>query len=898
MKKIFSKIIIGTLVAGFFLAPVSVAVRNTNGNVALEIEDKKAYAFMTSLEVLTLKPADIDLPNGQVTITIKITGKPGSTEVVRVCLKLAASLNAPACLVDAPIVINTNLSEQTIKVVVPYAYVADTEYRVNAYVSPSDSGVNVLSNIVTFTGDGSKVDQSVNGVTGASLTGGDYSFNCGPGFKAFGFEIDVGTISGCVAGLFYINWWIVSMVMHLGGLFLDFFVYYSTDSKSYKGLFVERGWAVVRDVANLFFIIALLYVAFKVILNDTHSNAKKLVGMVIIMALLINFSLFATRVVIDASNILAKIFYNNITSRNANGQLTNNPEGEKSISVGLVQKFNPQTIISKDRYDSKNGVYEFIFTTFILILVTGYCAYVFFSVALLFVARVVSLWIAMIFSPIAFASNTISKDIGTLGWKKWSSELINNAMLAPIFIFFLYLIVLFLDATGDAITYTGSEGLFKNIMATIIPFMVLVGLLKKAKSITKEYAGEMGKTVQGMGAAIGGLALGGAALGGAALGRNIIGRTSAKLAQGDNAVQYGKDKAKHQFELDAWNKRDAKQIKDDRLAGKTKPVFVPTAKVDGKDYTWREKMGGSINAAQIRVSKAEHAQHDWAELKKKSGAEGKPDNRLGGIEMETMAKNFGTDKKSEFEANVRKGTDGTDIIYLDKSKGIKGEDEFKAANRKEVEESLLSKATTDADGNNINANGKSNLENSIASGDVKQTKTEIERVDLATGKTVKEEVLEHTITKQGEERLKDELKIKLDAAVKVALKAETDKKFEKLKLSANEKVSFGEQVQAKQTSGSFDVRKIDKLVSGKLGGLGTKATVGLISAVAMGIRMGMKSGKVQTGDSKGDLFKDIGETVSNALKGVSINLPSGGGGDHGHDKPSGGAAGHGADDHH
>ena len=442
--------------------------------------------------------------------------------------------------------------------------------------------------------------------------------------------------------------------------------------------------------------------------------------------------------------------------------------------------------------------------------------------------------------------------------------------------------------------------------------MILAGLLTKAKKIAVDMSGEMGKTVQGMGAAIGGLALGGAALGGAALGRKFIGQASAKWSNMDGAVARGEALADYNSAMDKY-KKDKTQPKPadsfkDHLASKNAVLAAagkPTVNY-GDDKNWRVRVGASINAAQIRVSKAEHSQHDWAELKKKSGVEGKPDNSLGGTEFKTMEKNFAKDKKSEFEANVRKGTDGTEGITLKEERkkadgtieiidtGIKGEDQFKVAKRKQVEDEMFDEKTIDP------VTGKSNLEKNIESGDIEQVKTgnKIPKIDPATGIASQVDEVQNKLTKRGEERIKDELKIKLDAAVKVALKAETDKKFEKLKLSANEKVSFGEQVQAKQTSGSFDIRKIDKLLSGKLGGLGTKATVGLISAVALGIRMGMKSGKVQTGESKGDLFKDIGETVSNALKGVSFNLPSGGGGDHGHDKPSGGAAGHGADDHH
>ena len=75
-------------------------------------------------------------------------------------------------------------------------------------------------------------------------------------------------------------------------------------------------------------------------------------------------------------------------------------------------------------------------------------------------------------------------------------------------------------------------------MHVIIPFMILAGLLTKAKDLAKEYSGEMGKTISSIGNAVGGLALGGAALGTAFAGRQLIGKASASLSKSDNAVSY------------------------------------------------------------------------------------------------------------------------------------------------------------------------------------------------------------------------------------------------------------------------------------------------------------------------------------------------------------------------
>lgn len=355
-----------------------------------------------------------------------------------------------------------------------------------------------------------------------------------------GYNITCGVLDlgfGCLIGIVYGIWEASAWFARLGGHFLDFFVYYSTNSSSYGNTFVDRAWGGVRDIVNMFFIVALLYVAIRTILNIHVSDNKKIIGKVIIVALLINFSLFATKLVIDTSNILAKVFYNNITSKDSDGKILENPGKEKSISVGLVEKFNPQEIISTPQeYLKSKGT--FLFITILAIAITLYTGYIFFSVALLFVARVVSLWIAMITSPVAFISIALPFNIPGMGHDNWVKNLLENAFLAPIFIFFLYIIVLFagfLKAIPDI--YAGDKAdIIQHIMGVAVPFLLIVGLLQKAKKMAVEYAGEMGAQITSWGAKVAGLALG-AAGGAAALGLSgTLGKLASKITGGETGA--------------------------------------------------------------------------------------------------------------------------------------------------------------------------------------------------------------------------------------------------------------------------------------------------------------------------------------------------------------------------
>lgn len=71
---------------------------------------------------------------------------------------------------------------------------------------------------------------------------------------------------------------------------------------------VVQGWTVVRDVCNLFFLLLLLFIAMCTILQIEKYHAKKTLLMLIIMALLINFSKPIAVFIFDGSQLLMNFF--------------------------------------------------------------------------------------------------------------------------------------------------------------------------------------------------------------------------------------------------------------------------------------------------------------------------------------------------------------------------------------------------------------------------------------------------------------------------------------------------------------------------------------------------------------------------------------------------------------
>ncbi len=675
------------------------------------------------------------------------------------------------------------------------------------------------------------------------------------------------TVAQVIKGFLFLIFQALALLASILADILDFFIFYSIGSDVYRSTFVEAAWGTVRDVANIFFLLGLLYVAIQIVLDIGVSEKKKMIGNIIVMALLVNFSLFATQVVIDASNIVARVFYNQIESVDSKGKEL--PEGKylpKSVTVSLVSTFDPNKIIS-----DQSSVYMDVLAYLIMVGIVGYMCYLFLVMTFLFVGRIVSLWVAMIFGPIAFMSRALGiTALEDLSWKNWLHNLVNSAMMAPLFIFFLYIILLLgkwiETLKKDVVIFSGQGDPFLAFISVLIPMAIIFTLLTKAKSLAVKYSGDIGKSLSSVGPALAGLALGGAALGGAALGRQGLGRLSAKLSNKEGALEYANQRKSYRENVTHWEatgKQGAKPKWEDHKAAYN--AANPNNQLP-KDF-WT-KLGGRINATQLKTKDVDHAKHEVDDIKKKEGLEGKADWQLSAIEKKKLQDRFTKEKKSDIQGDIRTATadlhaykyDNQGNYVLDQSgnkilenRGKIGENKYKADERKSISDMV---------------------KNQNAAGDTTKDKN---------GNTI--------LTKQGDAKVNDLLNARLNESMNESTKIVSKEKFEHLKEESKEKVSVFDRVGAKATSGSYDIRNIApdmKKVSGW-----NKLAVGILAGIALSLRSGIKTMNVNPGKGQGDLFNDISSIVAAALKnaasGVGVKVADSHKDDHGH---GGGGGGH------
>jgi len=123
---------------------------------------------------------------------------------------------------------------------------------------------------------------------------------------------------------------------------------------------ITKVWEAFRDIGNIVIIGMFVFVAISTILGIEEYGTKKMIARLLIVAVLINFSLFFTKAIIDASHITAKQFYSSIvniaktsSSPNSGAILSRKGKGDPIRQVGISGAFMQRTGITGS-FDSKD----------------------------------------------------------------------------------------------------------------------------------------------------------------------------------------------------------------------------------------------------------------------------------------------------------------------------------------------------------------------------------------------------------------------------------------------------------------------------------------------------------------------------------------------------------------
>lgn len=332
-------------------------------------------------------------------------------------------------------------------------------------------------------------------------------------------DIEYGVLVGVSRNLF-----------KLAGHIFDTIWAFGLSSDSYKqDDFIGAGWIVCRDISNTFFIFILLYIAITTILQV--GSTKQLLSTVIIVALLMNFSLYITRFVIDIGNMFALEFYSTFPEDKHPAVIIPGIE-RHSIANGYQNALIVPLLAVANGIPGQGGKEAFAVKAAMIALVGIeflVVTFVFLIVSFLLIGRLATLWIVMIVSPLAFFSIALPSGVsGASGiWGQWKSHLVSQTFFPAIFLFFMYFAARLANGSSSYVLATFGHSTEKGVSIFIplaIQFAIIIFFIMKGLSIATGMSGQAGQMAAKYGKIGTGLA-GGAMLGATAwTSRQTLGR--------------------------------------------------------------------------------------------------------------------------------------------------------------------------------------------------------------------------------------------------------------------------------------------------------------------------------------------------------------------------------------
>lgn len=543
----------------------------------------------------------------------------------------------------------------------------------------------------------------------------------GPVFKFIGYFLQL--ISGGILGI--------------SGILFDKVIQFtilemstSIQGEGGIGTSIDQTWGTLRDIANMFFILVLLFTAFKAMFELNTSNVSKTILNIIIVALLINFSMFFTKVVIDASNVVAIGFYNSIVNTGStNGNIPNEGQSErqevtqKSISsgymrlLGLHSWYDPK-LLTESKLDTSDILITGIMSSVFMLIV----AVVMFVTSIMFVTRWILLVLLIILSPVAFITIIIPGLKGN--FDKWMQAVINQSFFAPLYFALTWVVfriaVGYQQSAGGAIGQSWSSVGIVNPsdgpIDLILKYFLIVGFSIAALILSKD----MAKKTSGFTEITG--AIGSGAVGGTAfLGRQTAGRAGrfisdnfrdslSKTAAGRAALNLSYKAATGSFdvrgiesakkipglgkELDILGKAGGKGGFSKAIDEKAKKKADYAKAVYGQSESEKERLDKMKEAEEGRI-KSERAAKEASTRKESENTEKRRKDYMSSqtSEFSDRISSLNRDKRS-LELQVKTARDASDLARveeLNKELGsivtqITNEREAKKEKEKEVEE--------------------------------------------------------------------------------------------------------------------------------------------------------------------------------------------------------------------
>lgn len=216
------------------------------------------------------------------------------------------------------------------------------------------------------------------------------------------------------------------LCMAMAIFFLRFFIQLGAYNGFLDAPIVRLGWVMLRDIANMFFVVALLVIAFATILGRESYEWKKAMVKLVLVAILVNFSLLICGIVLDAAHVFTVTFINAIAPVAAGNLITMFNLGDmERIIADSSAGGSPDVELAL----FGGAAVALFFSAMAALTIGAYC--------IILLYRMVAIWSLLIFSPLAFVMSVLPATESY--FEEWKSEFTKNILSAPIAVFFLWL---------------------------------------------------------------------------------------------------------------------------------------------------------------------------------------------------------------------------------------------------------------------------------------------------------------------------------------------------------------------------------------------------------------------------------------------------------------------------
>lgn len=253
---------------------------------------------------------------------------------------------------------------------------------------------------------------------------------------------------------------------------------------------VYSTWSVVRDFLNLFFMLVLLFSAFATIFQVEKYHLKKMIILLVVMALLVNFSYPISLFIVDFSNSVMVLLSNVAFS------------GAESPTAKLADITSLGGVF-KGAFTSLGGQSEITAKLLLAIIFSFIFMITTLALAVNLIIRMFAIILLVIFSPAGFALSFFPATKGVAD--AWWNNLFKYSIIGPVLVFFMMLSVKFFDL-AEPISSTSKEinefsiEFSKYILSIIFLWIGLIASQKfggAASGMAMNVAKRAGKMVQG-----------------------------------------------------------------------------------------------------------------------------------------------------------------------------------------------------------------------------------------------------------------------------------------------------------------------------------------------------------------------------------------------------------------